>query len=372
MNRTYIFRRLGISRGLTVLAALAAGALLAGCGGGGGAATPAAGPSVTPTPVVSSGGVQAGAVLPVQTDAGSSGASASDGGGSVAGSVSGGGRSAAGTVSGGNAKVIGAVSGGGATGSVSQSKTGSFSTSSVGTVESASKATQQADAGAKNQASSGTSTTSGQTSTTSGQTSTITGQTSTTSGQTSTTRTISTQTTTPTKTVSTPATPPKTRTIVRFVNRYKVHTVYRTRTKTKTVTKTVVKQVAPNLPVGAFLPSKHPELAQGSFTVGGSNIGCQINGGTVRCAVQNRAWAAPAQPVSCKHSWGNTIQLGGRGMALFPCGGRDPISANAKVIPAGWDDKSGKITCEIRRFGVNCFSTTRRGFTISRTGYSLY
>jgi hypothetical protein len=161
---------------------------------------------------------------------------------------------------------------------------------------------------------------------------------------------------------------------VRFVNHYKTRTVYRTRTRTvtKTVVKTVIKKVAPDVPAGAFLPSKHPELAQNSFTITGSNVGCEFSGGTVRCGVQNRAWAAPVQPLSCKNSWGDTIQLGGGGPAKFACGGSSPISANAKVIPAGWDDKFGKFICEIRRFGVNCFSTSGSGFTISRTGYLFY
>jgi hypothetical protein len=247
---------------------------------------------------------------------------------------------------------------------VSVNATGSVSQSSVGSVETASQAQQQAAANAqaakqaKQRASSGTSTTSKQTTAA--------------PKQTTTPQTLTTPAKTPVKTVSPPATIPTTRTVVRYVNHYQVHTVYRTRTKTKTVVKTVVKTVAPDLPVGAFLPSKHPELAQRSFTISGSNIGCQITGARVRCGIQNRAWAAPVQPVSCKYSWGDTIQLGGQGLASFACGGSNPISANAKVIPAGWDDKYGRVTCEIRRFGVNCFSTSRSGFTISRTGYSLY
>jgi hypothetical protein len=154
------------------------------------------------------------------------------------------------------------------------------------------------------------------------------------------------------------------------VTRYKTHIIYRTRTQT--VTKTVVKSVRPDVPVGAFLPSKHPELAQSSFTITGSNIGCEIGGGTVRCGIQSRAWAAPVQPSRCKASWGDTIELGNHGLPKFACGGSNAISTSATVIPAGWDDKVGNVTCQIRRFGVGCFSTSHSGFMISRTGYSLY
>jgi hypothetical protein len=157
---------------------------------------------------------------------------------------------------------------------------------------------------------------------------------------------------------------------VRYVTRYRTHIVYRG--QTRTVTKTIVKTVRPDVPVGAFLPSKHPELAQKSFTVTGSNIGCEIDGATVRCGIQHRAWAAPLQPSSCTASWGDTIDLGGHGPPTFACGGSNPISASATLIPSGWDDKVGSVTCEIRSFGVNCFSASHSGFMISRTGYALY
>jgi hypothetical protein len=339
MDRTYIFRRVGISRARAALAALAAGALLAGCGGGGGSTTPAAGASPAATPVVSSSGIQA------EASSGSSG-----GGAAVAGSIAGG--------------LPASQLSSGKTGSLSTSSTGSFSSSSGATyshttnsVVSASQVKQQQNAAAKllkNAASTNSAT------------------------KTVNTKTITSSTSTPTKVQSPPkqvtTTAPKT--VVRYVTRYKTRVVYRThtRTVTKTVVKTVVKpvKVSPDIPVGAFLPSKHPQLAQSSFAITGTNIGCEIARATVRCGIQQRAWAAPLQPSSCKGSWGDTIQLGGSGMPKFACGGSDPISTRAKVIPAGWDDKVGNVTCEIRSFGVNCFSTGRSGFMISRTGYSLY
>ncbi len=41
-------------------------------------------------------------------------------------------------------------------------------------------------------------------------------------------------------------------------------------------------------------------------------------------------------------------------------------------MPDGWDDTVGRITCQVRRFGVNCFSAHGHGFILSRTGYTLY
>ena len=164
-------------------------------------------------------------------------------------------------------------------------------------------------------------------------------------------------------------TPGRTRTV--YVNR-KVPPRVITRTRTKVVTHTVTRTVSSPVPVGAFTPSKHPALAQSRFMVPGGNLGCQLSDNGARCDIAQRTWAPPAQPNSCNASYGNAIELGRRGVASFPCGGRSAISSGAEVVPVGWDDKIGHITCQIRNFGLNCFSTANHGFIVSRTGYTLY
>lgn len=152
----------------------------------------------------------------------------------------------------------------------------------------------------------------------------------------------------------------------------KTHVRTVTRTVIKTVNHTVTKTVAPNVPAGAFLPSKHPVIAQQTFTVPGSNVVCQIAAGGIRCGILRRVWAAPVQPASCKGSWGSTIALASHGLAKFVCGGNSPLAANPTVIPVGWDDQVDGFSCQVRSFGVNCFSPARSGFIISRTGYAFY
>ncbi len=182
----------------------------------------------------------------------------------------------------------------------------------------------------------------------------------------------------PTHTVAHHAAPVKT--IVHTVYRNKVHTVYRnkvhtvihTHTVTKIMTKTVTKTLRPNAPTAAFLSAKHPALAQPSFTVAGSNIGCEIGSSGARCSIQARVWAAPAQPARCRAAWGDTISLPPHGAAKFVCGGSSEPAPNAKVIPDGWDDTVGAVTCQVRSIGVDCFSKTYHGFIISRTGYATY
>lgn len=153
-----------------------------------------------------------------------------------------------------------------------------------------------------------------------------------------------------------------------------VHTVYRYRTKVHTVVRvrTVTKTLRPAVPAAAFLPSRHPALALTSFTVPGSNVGCAIGPGGVRCSIQRRVWAAPAQPARCRTSWGNTLSLRTHGPAKFVCGGSSALSPNAQVIPDGWDDKVGRVTCQVRGIGVDCFSKGYHGFIVSRTGYATY
>jgi hypothetical protein len=145
-----------------------------------------------------------------------------------------------------------------------------------------------------------------------------------------------------------------------------------TKTVVKTVNHTVTKTVPPNIPAGAFMPSKHPVLAQPSFTVAGSNVVCDISSSGIRCGILRRVWAAPVQPASCKGSWGDTIALPAKRIPNFVCGGNNPMSTDAKVIPVGWDDQVGNFTCQVRSFGINCFSKSRSGFILSRTGYAFY
>lgn len=138
------------------------------------------------------------------------------------------------------------------------------------------------------------------------------------------------------------------------------------------VTHYVTKTVTPDVPTGAFLPSKHQAVTQRSFTVSDGNVSCSFAGGGVRCEVQQRVWAPPVQPADCTSNWGNTLALHGSGQAAFLCGTTAATPADAQVIPDGWDDSVGQTTCQVRSFAVNCFSRAGRGFIISGTGYQLY
>lgn len=135
----------------------------------------------------------------------------------------------------------------------------------------------------------------------------------------------------------------------------------------------VIKVVAPDLPTGAFMPSRHPILSVRRFITKGGNLGCTLTTSQVRCAIVSRVWTPPTQPSACTGSWGDTLLLSHTGMAAFACGGASKPPSQAPVVPDGWDDKIGDFTCQVRTFGVDCFQASDgRGLILSRTGYSTY
>jgi len=151
--------------------------------------------------------------------------------------------------------------------------------------------------------------------------------------------------------------------------------------KYKTTYKTKV--VAPDLPGGAFLPSKHAALSMTSFALPDNTIACEISGGSVRCDVDSalQSWNPPAKPGTCTASWGSGIVLtdGAKTPPQFACGGTSVLSLNAPEIAYGDDDKVGPITCQVRTGVVNCFAKNPVlsasgdfGFILSLTGYYLY
>jgi hypothetical protein len=342
INRAYVTGR---GRSAGVLAAIAAATLMAGCGSGGGtpAATTSAPAAATPAPVVSGSGVG------ISAETGLSGGSA--GNGAAAGSLS---SAPTGTLSSGKSGNL-----------ISASAKATLSVAKTAVTHSSQSTVLMTPTQVKQAEQRSSSPTGGKP-----------------NDATAVTPPSSTATTPASATVNKPAgsssssatqqassTPAQTHTKVLVIHRTKIVTLIRTRTITRTITKTV----APKVPAGAYLPSKKPELAQRVFTIAGGNLGCVLSGTGVRCGIEHRNWTGPAQPRSCQSSWGNTVALAAHGPARFACGGSAPVNRLAKVIPAGWDTTVGNYTCQIRSFGVNCFNAkSRSGFTLSRTGYSIY
>ncbi len=143
-------------------------------------------------------------------------------------------------------------------------------------------------------------------------------------------------------------------------------------TVTNTLTRTVTDYVRPDVPAGAGLPSRAPALSFSSFATAHGNIGCRIRGGTVRCDVGVRVWTPPSKPASCHAAWGQGLYLGASGRAQFVCARSSVLDPTGDYIRAGYDDKVGSVTCQVRSFGVTCFESDGQGFFISRTGYTIF
>jgi hypothetical protein len=351
IHRTYMVRRARIS---SLGAAALAAVLLAGCGSNGGG-SPAAGGS--------GAGAAGGRSQPSSSASGSSGGGQGSAAGSVVQSNAGGviSGAAGAIVQTGQPKVRTAPHG------VTQGAAGSIL--GPGQAQHASKGAPGGSSGSPRSAGSttGTGSKSASKPTTSSKPKTTKPATEPTKPATEPTKPATHTTEAPTPPVTAP---PKVE--VRTVTVTKIHTKIKTVVHVRTVIHTVTTNIPPKVPAAAFMPSKHPVLVQHSFLIAGGNVGCDFVGNGVRCAVQRRVWAAPVPPANCTNGWGDTIAVIGNNGGSFVCGGRSPIVPDAKVIPSGWDDKIGTVTCEVRSFGVDCFSSKNRGFIISRTGYTLY
>ncbi len=143
-------------------------------------------------------------------------------------------------------------------------------------------------------------------------------------------------------------------------------------TVSHTSTVTVTKYVRPDVPAGAGLPSVHRDASVTRFDAAGGNIGCRIAGDTVRCDVARRVWTPPRKPASCHAAWGQGLIIGGSGSAFFVCARSSVLDPTGYYMHAGYDDKVGSVTCQVRSFGVTCFESDGHGFFIGRTGYTTF
>jgi hypothetical protein len=66
------------------------------------------------------------------------------------------------------------------------------------------------------------------------------------------------------------------------------------------------------------------------------------------------------------------MMIGSSGSASFVCARNSVLDPTGTYIRAGYDDKVGSVTCQVRSFGVTCFESDGHGFFIGRTGYTRF
>lgn len=102
------------------------------------------------------------------------------------------------------------------------------------------------------------------------------------------------------------------------------------------------------------------------------NIGCYIDGDSVRCDIRARTWSPPRKPASCPSvvSWGQGLQVG-RGRATFVCAG-DTVLGAGSILGYGKTRSAGRFSCTSRESGMSCRNrVTGHGFFLSRTTFRL-
>lgn len=109
------------------------------------------------------------------------------------------------------------------------------------------------------------------------------------------------------------------------------------------------------------------------FSSPSHNIGCAMTTRYARCDIQNRNWAPPRQPRTCRLDWGGGLEIGTRGRAGFVCAGDTTLDPRGRVLEYGQQQIMGRYTCSSRRNGVTCRNRgTRHGFRIARAGYDVF
>lgn len=126
-----------------------------------------------------------------------------------------------------------------------------------------------------------------------------------------------------------------------------------------------------SIPAGAFPVSTHVLHLVSSFTVSDRNVSCTLSGGGPSCVVFSRAWNTPPKLASCA-TGGAVFSVHGRAAATISCGTSNLAKIRKPVVASGTDVIYGVAYCEVRSFGVACAVRGGHGFTVSRSGYTLY
>jgi hypothetical protein len=97
--------------------------------------------------------------------------------------------------------------------------------------------------------------------------------------------------------------------------------------------------------------------------------------GFVRCDIAQRSWKPPPHPASCSHEvdFGQGLEVGQSGTAVFVCAGDTTLNPDAKGLPYGTASVEGKLTCISAFTGMTCADlSTGHGFFISRQRYGVF
>jgi hypothetical protein len=102
------------------------------------------------------------------------------------------------------------------------------------------------------------------------------------------------------------------------------------------------------------------------------NIGCYMDGTSVRCDIVKRAWTPPPKPPSCELDWGQGVAVGRHGKAEFVCAGDTAINEE-QVLGFGESISRGRFRCVSKETKMKCLNErSDHGFKLSKQRVKLF
>jgi hypothetical protein len=113
---------------------------------------------------------------------------------------------------------------------------------------------------------------------------------------------------------------------------------------------------------------EYPILTTRAFKMPSRNVGCQLQGTTLRCDIRSGLRPPPAK--SCAGDWGG-VTIGPKGPAKPLCASDTIYADSAPTLDYGSVWSGGGITCLSDQSGLQCASTPgRHSFFLSRQSWS--
>ena len=112
----------------------------------------------------------------------------------------------------------------------------------------------------------------------------------------------------------------------------------------------------------------YPIVTTTSFKMPSGNIGCELEGTTVRCDIRSGLKPPPAK--SCAGDWGGAV-LSSHGKAKPSCASDTIYDDSAPVLDYGSTWGGGGLSCLSSTSGLQCSSTAGHSFFLSRGSWSV-
>ena len=112
--------------------------------------------------------------------------------------------------------------------------------------------------------------------------------------------------------------------------------------------------------------------AQEAFQLPSGNIHCMLFEGRLRCDILQFNFPRPPRPRGCTEDWGDAVEIGARGPAVFLCHGDTVANPQAPFLQYGTAWQGPCMSCTAAQTGLRCVNGEGRGFEISRARVRVF